>query len=511
MYRSFLFAALLFLVSLDRIQAQTDPSKIPLARNTSQKTDAKAVPGSKETNPEAKSLYDDGIERLEMGQVSEAVERFQKALQADPDYAQAYSALGRAFFKLQQWENASVTFRRAIALKAKERERQNTVQTNATRGIDPDVAPSSPLKSSIVSPLPKLNKPLPTLPINTAVAGTRLDSALQPAQVSSAQPAFRANMKFDDLLSEPPPEVRRIAEPVPPPARRAPAILQSTIQRTPVQVMPAEPRQLAIDIGPPPPSVELKSGSAASPNSRTDHLALTTTYRVGSQDVLEIRLNNSSPQQTTVFMVTQSGLIVHPELSEPLLVSGLTAEEIRVRIEDDLKKHASIEKPEVFVGVLEYASHSVSVEGLAKIPGRKFLKSDAVPLAVVVAEAQPLREAAIVTVARNRNQILETDLNNAVKMGTLVHAGDVITLQPQISEVLYVSGKVRFPGEKRYRSGLTLMQAIITAGGATSNSGVAEIVRDGDQVERTRFDLKAIEAGKAPDPLIKPRDRIILH
>ena len=49
------------------------------------------------------------------------------------------------------------------------------------------------------------------------------------------------------------------------------------------------------------------------------------------------------------------------------------------------------------------------------------------------------------------------------------------------------------------------------AGGATSNASVAEIVRDGDDVVGTRFDLKAIEAGKAADPLIKARDRIILR
>lgn len=457
MYRSLLLVVLLFLLPPDPSRAQTGPSKTPHATN---QTDAKAVPVSKETNPEAKSLYDDGIERLEMGQVSEAVERFQKALKADPDYAQAYSALGRAFFKLKQWENASETFRRAMVLKAKERERQKAIQKNHIRTI----------------PAIKLNKPLP---INTAVAVTPLDSALQPPQVSIAQ----VNITFEDLPGEPPPEMRRIAEPV-----------------------PEEPLDVAIiNITPPVPSGELKTVSPPPPNS------LTTTYRIGSQDVLEIRLNNSQPQQPTAFTVTQSGLVEHAELSEPLQVKGLTADEIRASIEDKLKNQASIDNPKVSVRVLDYASHSISVEGLVKTPGTKFLKSEAIPLGVVLAEAQPLREAATVTVARNGNQILETDLNHTNNMGTLVHPGDVVTLHPQISEVLYVSGKVKFPGEKRYRVGLTLMQAIITAGGATSNSGVAEIIRDGDEEVRTRFDLKAIQAGKAADPLIKPRDRIILH
>ena len=79
-----------------------------------------------------------------MGQVSEAVERFQKALNIDPEYLAAYSALGRAFFKLRQWDNASETFRRALALKAKKRESENKRQKNGTPGTEPGLAPTTP-------------------------------------------------------------------------------------------------------------------------------------------------------------------------------------------------------------------------------------------------------------------------------------------------------------------------------------------------------------------------------
>jgi protein involved in polysaccharide export with SLBB domain len=232
---------------------------------------------------------------------------------------------------------------------------------------------------------------------------------------------------------------------------------------------------------------------------------------VGSQDVLEIRLNSSQSKHATVFKVTQSGLLEHPQLSGPLSVTGLTVEEISARIENDLKNQASIENPKAFVGVVEYASHSIVVDGLVKSPGTKSLKSEAIPLAIVVAEAQPLSEAARVTVVRNGDQILETDLNSTADTRLLVRPGDVVTLHPQMNAVIHVSGKVKFPGEKTYRFGLTLTQAIIMAGGPTSNSSVAEIVRDGDEAVRTRFDLKAIMAGKAADPLIKAGDRIILH
>ena len=524
MYRSLLLVVLLVLFPPDQSPAQTGPSKTQPATN---QTDAKAVPSS-ETNPEAKSLYDDGIERLNMGQISESVERFQKALEIDPEYVQAYSALGRAFFKLRQWDNASQTLRRAMALKAKEPRRQDTLQKNEIRGTEPAVAPSNPASKPkgansnsadtktpglvsvrIAQPeeqrqpasvgakqQPNLNKPLPTLSVDRAVAVATLDSALEPPEVSRVEAGAQANTQIGDLLSIPPPEMRGNAEAAPPSAPGASDVPQSDAQ-------------IAVNITPESLANEPKSVSAALPSSLADDSRLTTTYRVASKDVLEIRLSNSQPQQTTVFTVTESGLIEHPHLSEPLLVTGLTIEEIGTRIADDLKNRASIEDPKVVVGVLEYASHSLVVNGLVKNPGTKLLKSEAVPLAVVLAEAQPLPEAARATVVRNGNQILESDLNHTADMRLLVHPGDVVTLHPQLIEFFYIGGKVRSPGEKSYRLGVTLMQAIITAGGATSNSGVAEIVRGGD--EGVRFDLKSIEAGKAADPLIKPRDRIILH
>ena len=496
MNRSFLLLVLLLLFPSAQFQAQTGTSKTQPAL------------GSIETNPEARSLYLDGIARLELGQVSEAIERFQKALKMDPEYVAAYSALGRAFFKLRQWDNASVTLRRALALKAKKRESENERQKNEIRSTEPDAAPTAPeSKPQGTSSNSADNKPLPKLPINAAIAVTTLGSALLPPQVTQAESGARANTRFDDLLGSPPPEVREKEDAAEPAAPSASAIPQSTIRPTPAAV----DIQAAMNVTPLPPPGESNRISAASLISLSEDIALTTIYRVGSRDVLEIRLNNSQPQQTTVFRVTQSGMLEHPQLSGPLLVTGLTVEEIRARIEDDLKNQASIENPKVFVGLVEYASHSLVVDGLVKNPGAKSLKSEALPLAVVVAEAQPLPEAARVTVVRNGNQILETDLNHTADTRLLVLPGDVVTLHPQLNASLHVAGKVKFPGEKTYRFGLTLMQAIIMAGGPTSNSSLAEIVRDGDEVVRTRFDLKAILAGKAPDPLIKAGDRIILR
>ena len=128
MNRSFLLVVVLFLFPSDQFQAQTGPSKTHPTTDIGKSAD--------ETNPEARSLYLDGIERLEMGQVSEAVERFQKALNKDPEYVAAYSALGRAFFKLRQWDNASEQFRRASALKAKNARAKKAVRKLRAKALN---------------------------------------------------------------------------------------------------------------------------------------------------------------------------------------------------------------------------------------------------------------------------------------------------------------------------------------------------------------------------------------
>src|SRR5204863_289720 len=53
-------------------------------------------------------------------------------------------------------------------------------------------------------------------------------------------------------------------------------------------------------------------------------VALTRIYRVGAGDVLDIRINDSTSPQSTLFTVTPLGFIEHPMLAEPLHAGGLT-------------------------------------------------------------------------------------------------------------------------------------------------------------------------------------------
>ncbi len=282
------------------------------------------------------------------------------------------------------------------------------------------------------------------------------------------------------------------------------------IEENPVAARP-EPQQPAgdqvtLNATPLPPAVLTKEVSA-------NEVALTRVYRVGPGDVLDVRLSDAASPRSTLFTITPSGLLEHPNLTEPLPVAGLTVEEVSARLEDDLKRRGLNDNPKVSVGVRDYVSHAILVSGLVKEAGTKILRREAIPLYVVVADAQPLPEAAKVTLVRNEsNEVYTIDLARPAEMNLLVQPGDVITLQANPTQYFYVGGGVKSPGEKTFRRGLTLTQAIIAAGGLAAKSREARLARDDGKgfLVVNRYKLKDIDSGKLPDPLIQPGDRITI-
>jgi len=262
----------------------------------------------------------------------------------------------------------------------------------------------------------------------------------------------------------------------------------------------------------------LESAAAPAPEvnaaAAIEEVTLTKIYRVGPSDVLDIRINDNAASQSTLFTVTSSGFVEHPILGEPLQASGLTVDEIGSKFESELKRRALVDNPKVSIGVRDYASHTILVSGLVKDSGTKILRREAIPLYVVVADAQPLPEAARVTVLRNEsNSNFEIDLTQTKEMNLLVRPGDVITLLPSETQFIYIGGEVKAPGEKIFRRGLTLTQAIIAAGGVTPKAKEARLGRDNGEgfLVVTRYKLKDIESGKVQDPVVRPGDRITIH
>ena len=238
---------------------------------------------------------------------------------------------------------------------------------------------------------------------------------------------------------------------------------------------------------------------------------LTNVYRVGPGDVLDIRLLNAATRESTLFTVMAGGLLEYPLAGEPVQAAGLTTDEIDERLTSKVKLY---DNPQIVVSVREYTSHSVIVSGMVNDPGTKVLRREAMPLYVVLAEAQLKPEAGRATIMRADGQSLMVNLSDQKAMTTLVLPGDVITLTaapPAPPQFFYIGGQVNSPGQKDFHAGMTLTQAVLASGGTTRFAGgKVKVSRQGEdgRLSTTEYSLKQIESGKIPDPVLQPGDRL---
>ncbi len=273
--------------------------------------------------------------------------------------------------------------------------------------------------------------------------------------------------------------------------------------KSPISSVVTEPVGLLTTATSEPSEASLENG-----NAERD---LTRLYKVGVGDVLDIRIPGNMTEESTLFTVSSSGQVEHPILGHAVKVLGLTTEEISDLVGAELKRRSIAGGANPEVGVRDYNSHTILVSGLVKEPGTKILRREAIPLYVVLADAQPLPEASQVTVMSQQTVKSRTiEIANAAQTSMLVRPGDVLTVQPPLKQFFYIGGEVKSPGELPFRPGLSLTQAILSAGGLTPRGGKVQLTRGSAEGFLTlqEFKLKEINKGKVPDPVIEPGDRI---
>jgi len=242
----------------------------------------------------------------------------------------------------------------------------------------------------------------------------------------------------------------------------------------------------------------------------------TDIYKVGFGDILFISLQNSPSGSSNYFTVLNDGTIDYPLAGQMVSVAGLTSEEI----EDLLKEKIKLfENPQVAVKVREYASHSITVLGLVEKAGKKFLPREAMPLYFVRAEAivQSKANQVIIKHSDSKSEIL--DLNDTKNDNVLIFPGDIVEFKfredkeniPRQPQFFYIGGNIVLAGQKDFYQGLTLTQAILVSGGLRK-SNVKKIVIRRKNAEgllvTTEVNFKAVNDGKAPDPLLEAGDTI---
>lgn len=452
-----LCVAALVLVSICAVSVNAQTSRNQSLALTNHPADATSSrPADRPVSPEARSkarkLYKEGVKYGEAGLFPQAAEIFKQVVALDPYFSDAFFSLGHAYFDMKRWAEAADSLERALELNPKDVEARDRLSFARTM-LQPYGGGTKPVTAKPPAPVAPRTEQKP----------------------SGAQVSMTAKVPAPKAENTEVPETKTTVE------NKAPVENKATAENK------AE-------------------------NKTDDEMALTRIYRIGPNDVLDVRVVDSTSSQSTLFTVTPSGHLEHPLLAEPMHVGGMTVEELTARIETELKRRA-LDNTKVSIGVRDYASHTILVSGLVKEPGTKILRREAIPLYVVAADAQPLPEAARVTVVRNESkETFEIDLGESSEMNLLVRPGDVVTLAANVTQFVYVGGEVKFPGEKTYRRGLTLTQVMISAGGVVGKPKEARLGRDDGRgfLTVTKFKLKDIESGKVPDPVVRPGDRIMV-
>jgi protein involved in polysaccharide export with SLBB domain len=166
------------------------------------------------------------------------------------------------------------------------------------------------------------------------------------------------------------------------------------------------------------------------------------------------------------------------------------------------------------VAVRQYASHTVTVTGLVNHQGVRALKQESVPLYVIISESQPRAEAGRVTIMRTGYDAQALALHDPETLKFKVQAGDVINIAADNQQFYFIGGRISRPGQKLFQPGMTLLQAILAAGGLIDSSDYrVEVMREGadGRLKTTSFDLRYIKSGKVPDPRIQSGDSLEVH
>jgi len=276
-------------------------------------------------------------------------------------------------------------------------------------------------------------------------------------------------------------------------------------------------------------------------------------YRIGFDDVLDINVFEAQELNREV-RVSSAGEISLP-LLESVHAAGLTPRELELVLEALLRR-TYMKDPHVSVFVREMQSHPVSVLGAVRRPG-VFQIRGSKTLLEILSLAEGLADDAGETVIILRGAGLQNEASSAaerysltkeveesaassdekkntspaegivpvnlkdlldssdVHQNPIVNPGDIVKVLR--AGIVYAVGEVQRPGGFTMKSNekMSVLQVIALSGGLTrtASKAGARIIRMDERSgerEQTPIDLSKILAGKAPDPLLEPRDIVFV-
>ena len=257
--------------------------------------------------------------------------------------------------------------------------------------------------------------------------------------------------------------------------------------------------------------------------------APTEPFRLGPGDKIEVELVTDPATTRTVCTLGPDGKIYF-YLLPGIDVWGLTLEEMRARIEEELKKYMR-ERPQVGVTLRSVESKRVWLMGRFQAPGiypmptpitlleALSMAGGTVNFSGATAEAsQIINSEELADLRRSflvrKGQMLPVDLYRLMKEGDLsqniyLEPDDFVYLSPMTAREIYVLGAVQSPRAVPFHDKISLIDVITSAGGPAYNaypSHVAIVRGSLTQPKIAVVDYKSIVHGNATDFSLEPQD-----
>lgn len=273
-------------------------------------------------------------------------------------------------------------------------------------------------------------------------------------------------------------------------------------------------------------------------NARAQQAAVTTTsqtpvvkssdtrYRIGTGDMLDIRVFNRPQFSRDSVRVDSSGMIRMPLIQGEIRAVCLTESELATEIARRYEEY--LREPQVDVFIKEYNSQPVAVVGAVRLPSR-FQLTRRVRLLELLTFAGGLADNAgrNVQVVHSEvgaacsapeenpetggldNYVLSDTLKGVEGSNPFVQPGDIVSVLE--AEQVFVVGNVFKPSTIALREPVTVTRAIAMAGGTmpdTKKDRVRVVRQKPGTIEKTEIfvDLRAIEKQQAEDVLLVAGD-----
>jgi polysaccharide biosynthesis/export protein len=248
-----------------------------------------------------------------------------------------------------------------------------------------------------------------------------------------------------------------------------------------------------------------------------------TDYKIGRQDLLEIRVFDLKDLDQTV-RVADDGSITLPLLGR-LQVAGLTKGELEALIAKLLEERY-VRNPQVTIFVKEYESKKIAVSGAVKKPDTYEMLGDKTLLEMISLAGgldKDLGKEIIIFRSQDdgTTQRISVDLDKLVyeadpTLNIAVLPGDIVYV-PAVEKVrIFVTGAVRTPNlyEVPRSEPVTVLKAVTLAGGTTDRAAESkvQIIRTDANGNRVTIpvNLKKVKRGKAEDPVLMKDDLVLV-